>query len=230
MKKLLIIGIVLIGMLSSAFAEVGFRGRPITNNLSMPTGYTLNQNEFVVGIGPIGFGITDNIQVGTNILLYLFQVYNGNIKVSFIKTKSMALAGGLSIYHFSWGVGTGDIGFTSLSPYLVISQRIGPNTLLHIGGQYSHFSANADIDDVKADATVAGTRFYAGVEHSLSRKTKFLAEGGYDIDFKGFMFGGAVLFGWEKFRLKLGLSYYAPEAADNGFTLPAIGLWWRFKA
>jgi hypothetical protein len=35
-----------------------------------------------------------------------------------------------------------------------------------------------------------------------------------------------VLFGWTKFRLKLGISYFD---AGDGFTFPLIGLWWRFQ-
>ena len=72
MKRALIV-VLLLAFTTTAFAEVGFEGRPITNNLWAPTGYTLNSGEFLVGLGPIGFGISDNIQVGTNILLFLFQ-------------------------------------------------------------------------------------------------------------------------------------------------------------
>ena len=44
----------------------------------------------------------------------------------------------------------------------------------------------------------------------------------------GHSFGGAVLFGWETLRLKLGVSYYQPRDVPEGFALPIIGLWWRF--
>ena len=35
-------------------------------------------------------------------------------------------------------------------------------------------------------------------------------------------------FGWSKFRLKLGVIYFNPQGVGD-FTLPVIGLWWRFK-
>lgn len=99
---------------------------------------------------------------------------------------------------------------------------------MHLGGQYSYFSGEEDIDDAVAAITSSGTSVYLGVEYSFSNKTKFLAETGYDLTFKGFRFGGAVLWGWKKFRLKLGVNYFNPEGT-NGYILPVISLWWRFE-
>ena len=232
MKKVSTIGLLLICFVSTAFAEVGFKGRPIINNVMKPTGYTLNRGEFIVGIGSIGFGITDNVQIGTNLLLFIFQVYNANLKVSLTKTESMAFALGLSFNSFNLDVGNDEIGFTSISPYAAFTTKMGENTYLHLGGQYSTFSGESEIDDAEASSTSSGTSVSAGIEYSFSHKTKFLAEGGYDITFEGFRFGGAVLFGWEKFRLKLGVNYFSVSDGDDeriGFTFPVIGLWWRFK-
>lgn len=232
MKRFFIIGLLLIFLTSSSIAEVGFKGRPITNNVMRPTGYTLNRGEFIVGLGSIGFGITDNVQVGTNLLLFLFQVYNANLKVSLINTESSAFALGISVNSFNLDVGADEIGFTSLSPYAVYTTKMGESTNLHLGGQYSTFSGEADIDDAEASETSSGTSLFAGVEYSFSHKTKFLAEGGYDLTFEGFRIGGAVLFGWENFRLKLGVNYFSVTDGNNdriGFTFPVIGLWWRFE-
>ena len=229
MKKVLIACLVLVFAASAAFAQVGFRGRPITNNVWMPTGYTLNGGEFIIGIGSIGFGLTNNIQLGTNILLFLFQDYNASLKISLIKSHSFALAGGVGFHHFSWNLGGGgDINPTAITPYAVVSLGLGPRSHLHAGGEFYVWTEDLDLDDIEAESSVTGTRIYGGLEHGMSDRTKFLIEGGYDLDFKGMTIGGAILFGWKTFRLKLGVSYYAPEAADTGFTLPVIGLWWRF--
>ncbi len=229
MRKVFAIGLVFLFLTSSAFAGVGFKGRPITNNLWMPSGYSLNQGEFTVGIGSIGFGITDKIQVGTNILPFLFQYYNANVKVSLIKSPSMAFATGIDLGHFNLDVLDAEPSFTSLSPYLALTPKIGEKINLHLAGQYSYFSSEADIEEAEVKWTSKGTSVSAGMEYIMSHKTRFLAEASYDTTFKGFRLGGGVLFGWEKFRLKLGVGYYNPEGANGGFTLPLIGLWWRFK-
>ena len=213
---------------SEAAAQTGFKGRPITNNISMPTGYTVNRGEFLVGIGPIGFGVTDQVQIGTNVFLWLFQDYNASMKVSFVKTRASAFAVGLRVDYLSLRVFGVDQGFTFLYPYAAFSTRTGPNTLLHVAGKYSIISGDGEIEDAEIKETASGTRVYGGLEHGFSNRTKFLAEIGYDFTFEGITLGGAVLFGWNHFRLKLGVQFYNPEGT-SGFTLPVIGLWWRFK-
>ena len=227
-KRWLLVMVCILFVTSFAAAQDGFRGRPITNNISMPTGYCLNKGEFLVGIGPIGFGVTDQVQVGTNILLWLFQDYNANVKISFIKTKTMAFAAGLRIDYLNLKVTGADQGFTFLSPYVVISPRIGSKTILHVAGKYSYITGNGEIEDAEVEQTASGTRIFGGLEHGFSNRTKFLAEVGYDFTFDGITIGGAVMFGWKNFRLKLGVQYYNPEGT-SGFTLPAVGLWWRFQ-
>ncbi len=48
----------------------GFDGRPITDNAFTKTGYTLYKGEFAIGITPMDFGISDRVQLGTNLLLW----------------------------------------------------------------------------------------------------------------------------------------------------------------
>lgn len=230
MKKsyIICISMLIIFLSGSVFANKGFDGRPITNNVMMPTGYTVNKGEFLVGFGPIAFGISDRVQVGTNVLLFIVQDYNASLKISFIKDEKKALSAGLKIHTFDLDVLGVDTDFTSFSPYAVFSTKVGKATFLHLGGQYSYFNTEIEIEDTKAESTSTGTSVYFGIEHSYSHRTKFLAETGYDYTFKGFRAGGAVLFGWDKFRLKLGINYFNPENSD-GFIFPVISLWWRFK-
>ena len=83
------------------------------------------------------------------------------------------------------------------------------------------------MDETEVTATANGTNISTGIEHTYSNRTKFLADIAYDTTFEGMRVGGAVLFGWDKFRLKLGLSYFT---AEEGFAFPIVGLWWRFDA
>jgi len=229
MKQIIIIA-VLLGCLSfGAYAEKGFDGRPITNNISMPTGFTLNRGEFIVGLGNIGFGISDRFQVGTNVLLYLVQDYNANVKYSLIKTEDKALSVGFKFHRFDLSVFGSDSTFTSFSPFASFSTKISQNTLLHLGAQYSSFSGDAEIEDAVVEEASEGTSVSLGIEHRFSSKTRFLAETGYDATFKGFRVGAAVLWGWKSFRLKLGGRYFKPKGIDEGFISPVISLWWRFK-
>jgi len=205
----------------------GFNTRPITNNVTMHTGSTLNKGEFTIGLGSVGMGISDKVQVGTNVLLYLFQVYNFNTKIAIMRTEKMSIAAGLNLDHFNLKVFGVEEGFTSYSPYIAISPRFSDKFRMHFGSRFAFFSGNKDIQDSEVTSTAKGTSIFMGFEFSLSNISKFLAEGGYDTTFNGPRLSGALLFGWRKFRLKLGAQYFRPKDF-KGFTIPVIGIWWRF--
>jgi hypothetical protein len=227
MKKLVIISLVLLVFSLSVFAEDGFKNRPITNNIDMPTGFTLNRGEFELGIGSVAFGISDRVQVGTNVLLFILQDYNVNLKTSIIKTNDSALAAGMALHHFDLKVFGSDSTFTSISPFASFSTKISKNTFVHFSSQYSFITGDEDIEDAEAVATSSGSEVLLGLEYRFSNRTRFLAEGGYDFTFDGFKIGGAVLWGWKVFRLKLGVNYSNPEDS-GGFVYPTVSLWWRF--
>lgn len=209
--------------------ETGFAGRPITSNLSMPTGNTLHGGEFSVGIGPVEYGLTDNLQIGTNLLLFIFQIYNAEAKFSIIDTEQEALAFGIGVAHFNLGIFGADVSFTSISPFVSYSMPIAAATRLHLSANYTEFSSTASVGDAEdLSAGISGTSIAAGVEHSLSNKTKILGELGYDVEFEGLRLGGGVLFGWDTFRLKLGLQHFSPKGF-KGYVFPYVGLWWRFR-
>jgi hypothetical protein len=212
----------------------GFDGRPITENAFAETGYTLNKGEFAIGIGPMDFGISDRVQLGTNLLLWIVQYYNADLKVAVKKSDDNALSLGLNFGSLNLDKYNEDsdsdeeVDFFQISPYVAGSIRVSENTLWHVGGRYSHFEADTvDVDETEVTATASGTNIYTGIEHTYSNRTKFLADIAYDTTFEGMRVGGAVMFGWSKFRLKLGLSYLT---AEDGFAWPIIGLWWRFDA
>ena len=228
MKRVIIVLSVICLIFTSLSGAKGFAGRPNTNSIFMPTGYTLNAGEFLIGIGPVSYGFSDNVQIGTNVFLFLFQDYNVNVKISLAKSKNFAMAVGMHLHEFDLEVFGADSNFTSISPFMVFTKRTGENTAYHAGVQYSFFSGDQDIGDAVAGATTAGTSAYLGYEHSISHRTKFLVDGGYDFTFHGFRLGGAVLWGWEKFRLKLGVNYFNPENT-GGYVMPVLSLWWRFQ-
>ena len=229
--RLVLTLVILLTFCGTALAGPGFPGRPITSNAFGRTGYTLHRDEFTIGLGPIYFGISENFHAGTNLLLWAFQVYNADVKAALKKDDDGAVAIGLQAYRLSLDVGDsdGEFDFLALAPYAAISQRITPKTMVHLGGQYAYFEAeeDTDIDDAEASESATGTNIYMGIEHSRSNRTKFVADVGYDTTFEGMRLSGAFLFGWERFRIKLGLSYFT---AGDGFTFPLIGMWWRFKA
>ena len=86
MKKIYFLLIIYFIAVSINFAQSNFDDKPIVNNIGMPTGHTLNEGETILGIGPIAHGVSNNVQIGSNVLLLLFRAYNVNAKISVLKT------------------------------------------------------------------------------------------------------------------------------------------------
>jgi hypothetical protein len=211
------------------YRETGFEGRPIVNSVGLPTGYTLDKREVILGLGNVVLGVTDRFQLSTNVLLYLVQLYNGALKYRIHKSETFNLAAGLEFNYLNIEASDEQLKFSSISPFVVASIKASERLNIHLLGRLSEFSSKGDMEDVELEGYLSGTTLMAGLEYSLSRRMKFLAEAGYDATFNGFHLGSAVLFGWDTFRLKLGVNYFRPEHYHPGVTLPVIGLWWRFR-
>jgi hypothetical protein len=211
------------------YRETGFEGRPIVNNVSIPTGTTLAQREIILGLGNVCLGLTNRLQVSTNVLLYLLQIYNGALKYGIHQSESFNLSAGLEFNYVNIGEGEDKFEFSSISPYLAASYKASERWNIHVMGRLSKFAGYEEIQGVEVLGYITGTTLMAGLDYSLSRRMKLLAEAGYDASFKIVHLSSAVLFGWNSFRLKLGVNYFRPENYHPGITLPVIGLWWRFR-
>jgi len=211
----------------------GFEGRPLTENIWSQSAYTLNQGEFIIGIGPIGYGITNSIQFETNLLLFIAQYYNFNLKAELYNSPHIAIGGG---YRFGYlnapSQVDGDTKLIENSPYITFTFPVSQKTNLHAAGQVSIYVLGDDFEEAEpylAYITNSGTYIHGALDAKLSNKTRFLLEAGYNFTFEGPRLGAAVNWGWEKFRLKLGLGAFNPRNAPF-LVLPVVGLWWRIEA
>ena len=231
MKQISAFILIIIFMSVMAHGKPQDKGKPITNNIWMPTAYTLNQNEFAIGIGPVNVGLTDRIQFGSNILMFLFQNYNANFKMSIYQKSGMAVAVGLDLNRYNMYILKKDQEFryNTISPFLVVSTMAGEYTNLHISGRFDVFGTDEFGDKMRIGISTDQLMFMAGFEQGISHRTRFLFESGYLVGDPGVQMSVGVLLSWTHFRLKLGVGYYNSKGEENGFTLPVIGLWWRFN-
>ena len=216
-------------LLQRTDSKRGFKDRNILNVMGMPTAYALKKNEFIIGSGSVYYGISDHLQVGTNLLLFLLQDRNVQIKTNLYKTSKYAFATGLRFDHFALKTFGSDTNYSFLSPYGAFSLSTSEKLKLHLSGQHSMGwnSKDADINNAEADWFAQGSSASVGMEISVSHRTKFVSEFAYDFTYEGTRAGGAILWGWEKLRLKVGLNSYSYESID-GIILPSFNIWWRF--
>ena len=231
MRQFLKVTLILFSTSFYMYAKPVEKSKPITNNIWMSTAYTLNQNEFAIGIGPVNVGLTDRIQFGSNILMFLFQNYNANFKMNVYQTSGMAVATGLELNRYNLSVLKMDQEFryNTVAPFLVISNKIGTYTNLHIAGRFDIFGTDESADKMRIGISTDQLIIMAGIEQIISHRTRFLFESDYLVGDPGIQMSVAVLLSWTHFRLKLGVGYYNSKGDRNGFTLPVIGLWWRFN-
>jgi len=211
----------------------GFEGRPLVENIWSQSAYTLNKGEFLIGIGPMGYGISDRIQFETNLLFFILQYYNLNLKLQLYNSPGVAIAAGYRFGYLNWPDAVdGDTKFMENAPYATFTFPVSAKTKLSAAGQISFYSIGDDIQEVEpyvAYISNSGSYIHGAIDASLSNKTKLLIEAGYNFTFEGPRLGAAVNWGWEKFRLKLGLGAFNPKQAYF-MVLPVVGLWWRIDA
>ncbi|HUU06771.1 MAG TPA: caspase family protein [Patescibacteria group bacterium] len=208
------------------FLSKGFVGRPITTNVSMPTGRTLNQGELVIGLGPVSYGISDRVQIGTNASDLINEVFNADLKAALARSGLLGLAAGLNWDSFHLDVAGEDSSFYSLSPYISVSPLISNRVTLHFSGRYSFFSDRARVRQADFSTKSKGSSVMAGLEFSLSNRTKLLYDVGYDTTYDMFRSGAALLFGRTHFRIKLGFQLFRNGHGQDSSKL-LVGMWWR---
>ena len=208
--------ILTLALLNAVPASARFDRRPLTTALTVPTAYTLNEGEVAIGIGPVSYGLTQNIEVGTNLLL-LFLGVNAYGKLSLVEPAPGRM--GYAVGGGFFNIDIGDIASVTGIPVFASATRIidGLNKL-HFNAQVAYLSE--DVSD-EATGSVSGTSVTAAIESQRTDMAILVGEAGYDLSFRSPILGGGVIFGWESFRLRLGATLL-PDV------FPVIGLWWRF--
>ncbi len=221
MKKSRIIILSIFVIAVSAFAIIDEEHR-LTNAHNIPTAYTLNEGEILIGIGPLAYGITDNMQVGTNLLADILGVFNANLKYNLIDNSGFGLAGGAGWSYFKLG----DDNFNSINLSANASFLLSETFKIHLGANYA-IIPDFDLDSTEVTGSAAGgTSVPVNIELNLNEHSAILAGAGYDLSFEAVSFGASYLHSWEKFNLQVGAHYSSGDGWD--YIMPVIGLWWRW--
>lgn len=222
MRKTIIMILVVLFCAISAYSIIDDEHRLIQAH-TIPTAYTLNEDEFQVGIGPVYYGITEDFQVGTNMLSNILGVFNADAKYNFLDKPGLGLAGGAGWMYFK----IADDSYNALLLSLNASFVLKSNLKLHTGGTVALIpDFDLDEDTTYTGGAASGTMVPVELEYNLSEHSAILAGAGYDLSFGAFSAGASYLHSWEKFNLKVGAHYTAGDGWD--YITPIIGLWWRW--
>lgn len=189
-----------------------------------PSPYTLRAGQLVLSTD-LAIGITDFLQVGTNLISDFYRVFNANAKVALLDYEDFALAATGSWQSFNYrdiDSRAPDRRITSWMPGLVGSYAIAPAIAFSLGGNLNFTNQPIDNTGVPVSGFFRGAAVEADMSWLYYRSRKgfqnVLAAGvSYDFDYELFGFGVSHYFK----AFKLGVHYY-PNSTNNKF-VPIIG-------
>ncbi|MGE4232406.1 MAG: hypothetical protein AB7F43_03670 [Bacteriovoracia bacterium] len=192
----------------------------------MQSPLTLPAGRLVYGVDT-AMGLTDFLQVGTNVLRDFFRIYNANAKLSFIdsKTFAFALTGGFETYNLKdLSDSNPDTRFTSFLPGLVMAFALAEPVALFLGGNWNISNPQPVTTGIVKSGYLRGANVSADLSWAYNPPSKKLKGVGnlvsmgmsYDITYK--LFGVGLSHHWRGFHL--GAHYYVN--ADKNKWLPII--------
>jgi hypothetical protein len=189
----------------------------------LPSPFTLPAGTLVLGT-EAAFGLTDFLQVSTNIVSDFLQVFNAQAKVSLLDYQEFALAvtGGWQSYNrnnFDSSAPSQQI--TSWLPGVVAGVAVAPTVAWFVGANLNYTSQTIVVDNVPISGYFRGAQVESDINwayyQTKSGNTNVLAAGvSYDITYK--IFGVGLSHYFKNF--KLGVHYY-PNSTREKF-LPII--------
>lgn len=216
--------------------------------LAIQTGYTLNGDEWIVGIGPLAYGFTDHFMVKTNFLHILASYINLECKYAIIMEKDSIPAIALRVAYvnalgaqsmadgaaerYKKDVESIKASLYAFSIWLGMSKRLSPKLV-------GHGSFNVAISECRWDVktrpgktdptskeredlekTVPTTNLIFGTEHEFSKKLRGLTNIGFNFTHQTPIIGAGIIWASTRtMRIELGLYYPL---------LPHISIYWRW--
>ncbi len=244
MKKRSIFIVFLILIFYSIYADFRDDEKPVWGMLN-DTAYTLQGGEWNIDLwGPVNWGITDNLQIGTMFWIWFLQIPNLNLKFNLIPESAglPAFSIGGSYSQFSIMLPLTDsngnkvdtkvnISWFNIGGYL--TKQLTEKLYLSGGYIYNGFNASSSVstnDFLVFSLTGTGnaSKILMDLIIESTKSTRFFTEGvlnlGNNLNFDA---GGGVEWAMgDIFRLKIGI--YVP-VRENLIYLPFIDLHWRFK-
>ncbi len=181
----------------------------------LPSPFTLPAGRLVYGT-ELAFGVTDFLQVGTNILRDFFKFYNANAKVSLIDYPNFAFAltGGWESYNYKNISATNpSIQITSWMPGAVVSFALAPPLALFVGGNAVFSKTTLVTSGIETSGFIRGANFETDLSWSYNPQKKKrvgnVLSSGVSYDFTYKLYGLGISHHWPGFHF--GVHYY-PQA------------------
>lgn len=217
MMRLLMITVIC-GPLKSQSAENPLFASPHL----LPSPYTLRAGTVVYGTG-LAVGVTNFLQVGTNLLSDFYRIYNVQAKLSLVDYPEFAMAFTVGYETFNdYDIYKNNPGFqfSSWQPGGVAAVQLLPSLALFVGGNVEIASVEAP-QGVETNAMVHGATIEADLSWAYNQATEMSRKkrthsshnalsGGVSYGLTSKLLGFGISHHWQNFQV--GIHYY-PNAA-----------------
>lgn len=193
----------------------------------LPSPFTLPAGRLVLGTELV-FGVTDFLQIGTNLVRNFYQNYNAQLKASLVDSPEFALAltGGLEYFNPRSLSGLNpDVWIRSYLPGLVAGFELLPRVGIFVGGNLNFSQTDVPSDELNRSGFFRGALLQSEINWAYNPPVKKRGVGlgnvvaagmSYDLTYR--LLGLGLSHHWPGFRL--GVHYY--PGAENFRWLPLI--------
>jgi hypothetical protein len=179
----------------------------------LPSPFTLPAGRLALGTG-VAYGITDFLQVDTNLLADIYKFYNAEAKLALVDAPEFALALNVGYENFNYrdiDPTNPDVRVSSWLPGVVTAYEILPRLAMFTGANLNFTKTNIDNSGVRTSGYVTGARAEQDVswaynppsgKHSVGN----VLSGGLSYDFTYHIYGVGFSHHWPGFHV--GIHYY----------------------
>lgn len=213
LKNLLVIATLLFSSLSRAEWN-----RTFGYTHMLPSPYTIPAGRLVFGTY-VGLGVTDFLDVGTNVLMDLYQVYNAQAKASIVRTEvfAAALTFGFQTYNYKdLDSANPDLQITSYQPGGVLAFALAEELAWFVGGNIQFSKVSLVENGITKSGYAQGSRGETDLAFAYSKTSALSAGVSYDFSYD--LIGFGLSHHWSGFQLGL---HVIPNANKEKF-IPII--------
>ncbi|OGQ33800.1 MAG: hypothetical protein A3F16_03860 [Deltaproteobacteria bacterium RIFCSPHIGHO2_12_FULL_43_9] len=200
------------------------------------TAYTIPEKTIQIGLGPVVYGVTDFLQVGTNVISPAYGAVVANTKLNLVDLENVGIGLGFEYSHLfnsfgfpeNLGFRTKRKGVNVYLPSATVSTRLSNAVYLHTGAKYI-YSPDAEKDEyIQKRSILKNSKVFSDFEVRFSDRKALLFGPAYAYQLKAL--GGGLSYRISGkdigYSIQLGASALIDQNKKWIFD-PVIQLVWR---
>ena len=162
------------------------------------TAYTLPAKTIQLGLGPVAYGVTDFLQIGTDFISPAYGIARANVKLNLFNWEYLGASVGFEYNYLFNSFGyPADLGFRTKKenhhvylPQASVSVKLSDEVFLHTGGRYILAPTVKNDSQLVYSSVFKNSRVFSDLEIRFSDQKALLVGPAYAYELQGF--GGGL--------------------------------------